>query len=119
MGNRALDLRPEHLALVRDLLRAHGPSPAKVWAFGSRTLGTARTYSDLDLAIDAGRPLTLAEQAELAAAFEEAALPWRVDIIDWTTTSDTFRRLIESQRVPLAILQAGEDEATTDDDARS
>lgn len=112
MGNRALDLHPEHLALVRGLLRAHAPCPAAVWAFGSRTLGTARPYSDLDLAIDAGRPLTLAEQAELAAAFEDSALPWRVDIIDWTMTSDTFRRLIETQRVPLTVLPDGEDAAT-------
>ncbi|MCW5699779.1 MAG: nucleotidyltransferase domain-containing protein [Rhodospirillales bacterium] len=113
-----LDIRPEHLAMVRSLLRAHAPSPAKVWAFGSRTLGAARTYSDLDLAIDAGRPLTLAEHADLTAAFEEAALPWRVDVVDWAATSNDFRRPIERQRVAVAVLPSNGDEATTIDEAR-
>lgn len=115
----ALDLRPEHLELVRSLLSAHAPRPATVWAFGSRAVGTARTYSDLDLAIDAGRPLTLAEETELAAAFEDSALPWRVDVVDWATTSDAFRRLIENQRVPLAVLPTGKDAPEASEDARS
>ena len=112
----ALDLRPEHLELVRSLLGARAPRPAMVWAFGSRALGTARTYSDLDLAIDAGRPLTLAEETALAAAFEDSALPWRVDVVDWATTSDVFRRLIKDQRVTLAVLPAGGDAPAAPDE---
>lgn len=104
--SRVLDITPEHLVEVQRLLRARAPRPATVWAFGSRVLGTATAYSDLDLAIDAGRRLSWAEQADLQEAFEEAALPFRVDIVDWATVSQAFRDRVTSQRIPLMILPA-------------
>ena len=73
------------------LLRAHLPSAAAVWVFGSRATGRARRYSDLDLAIDAGRRLTIDETATLREAFEESDLPYRVDIVDWNTVNEGFR----------------------------
>ena len=39
--------------------------------------GRARRYSDLDLAIDAGRRLTSDEAPTLREAFEECDLPYR------------------------------------------
>ena len=62
----------------------------------------ARRYSDLDLAIDAGRRLTLDETARLAEAFSDSDLPYRVDVVDWRSIDGGFRKLIEQQRVPLA-----------------
>lgn len=89
-----LDLRPEELATVRAILASHVPG-LEVWAFGSRVRGGAKPHSDLDLALITERPLTLAQGAALADAFAESDLPWRVDIVEWATTSDAFRRLIE------------------------
>ncbi len=63
--------------------------------------GKARRFSDLDLAFDAGRPLTLRDTAILADAFDESDLPWRVDIVDLTTCTETFRREVECHAVPL------------------
>lgn len=73
----------------------------------ARTGHGATVLADLDLAIDAGRPLTLAEQGRLLTAFEEAALPWRVDVVDWATLNDTFRQRIDGERVTVAVLTAG------------
>ena len=87
--------------MLLSLLDAHLPSGGKVWVFGSRATGRARRYSDLDLAIDAGRPLSLDEAALLREAFDESDLPYRVDIVDWHTIDDRFRRLIAAERVPL------------------
>lgn len=95
------DLPPDHMRIVLEVLAAHMPETAKVWVFGSRATGRARRYSDLDLAIDAGRPLTLNEFAILAEAFSDSDLPYRVDIVDWFTTDDRFRRLIAAERLPL------------------
>ena len=69
--------------------------------FGSRTTGRARRYSDLDLAIDAGRQLTLDETARLSEAFGDSDLPYRVDFTDWQGIDDHWRRTIAAQRVAL------------------
>lgn len=97
-----VDVSLDHRRLVLDLLRTNLPPGAKVWVFGSRASGRARRYSDLDLAIDAGRPLTLDETARLAEALCESDLPYRVDIVDWQAIDDRFRQVIAGQRLPLA-----------------
>jgi predicted nucleotidyltransferase len=97
-----IDLPPDHGRLVLDVLRANLPSHAKAWVFGSRVTGRARRYSDLDLAIDAGRRLTLDETARMAEAFSDSDLPYKVDVVDWHAADDQFRRAIASERVPLA-----------------
>ncbi len=96
-----IDVSSTHRSIVEDILRRHAPRPCQVWAFGSRVRGKARRFSDLDLAFDAGRPLTLHDTAVLADAFDESDLPWSVDIVDLVTCSETFRREIESHAVPV------------------
>lgn len=97
--NSALALGARQRQILDDILRDHAPRPCRVWAFGSRAQNAAKPYSDLDLAIDAGRPLTLAEMADLAWAFEESDLPWRVDLLDLASCSDSFRREVVSHAV--------------------
>jgi predicted nucleotidyltransferase len=98
----SLDMAREHRELVRRILAEHLPPQTKTWVFGSRANGRARRYSDLDLAIDAGRRLTIDETAILREAFDECDLPYRVDLVDWHAIGDRFRRLIEGDRVALA-----------------
>ncbi|MDK9718515.1 MAG: nucleotidyltransferase domain-containing protein [Trichlorobacter sp.] len=68
-----------------------------VWAFGSRVSGSPKTYSDLDLVIVTEQPLSLEQMATLHEAFEESDLAIRVDLVDWATASDSFRRIILQQ----------------------
>ncbi len=96
-----IDLTPEQLAIVQSLLREHLTADAKVWVFGSRAIGRTRRASDLDLAIDIGRALRLNETSVLIEAFDEAPLPFSVDIVDLNTVNTTFRVIIERDRVPL------------------
>lgn len=93
-----IDMAAEHRRIVLDVLDAHMPAEAAVWVFGSRANGRARRYSDLDLAIDAGRRLTIDETAVLREAFDESDLPYRVDIVDWQAISPEFRNLITVDR---------------------
>lgn len=72
-----------------------------MWAFGSRATGHAKPYSDLDLAIITDAPLGLERLAALAESFSESDLPWKVEVVDWSTTSERFRRIIERDRVVL------------------
>jgi type I restriction enzyme, S subunit len=93
-----LDVRPDLLEIVRGILQRHVPRHA-VWAFGSRARGTTKPHSDLDLAVIGTEPLSLGVIAALTNAFGESDLPWRVDVVDWATTSDTFRKIIERDKV--------------------
>jgi len=97
-----VSLLPKHRRLVRDILAEHLPPEVRVWVFGSRATGRAWRYSDLDLAIDAGRRLTLDELAILAEAFSESDLPYKVDVVDWHAIDDRFRELIAGGRVSFA-----------------
>jgi len=97
-----LDIRPDHLAVIRDLLRHHLPAGVRALVFGSRAHGGARLYSDLDLALDAGRPLGLDRLAELRDAFSESDLPYGVDVVDLALVDPGFRARIEADAVPLA-----------------
>jgi predicted nucleotidyltransferase len=94
-------LRDRDLATVRRILAACLPDGAVVRVFGSRALGGARPASDLDLAIDAGRPLTRRESGALAEAFEESSLPCRVDVVDVHAVSEAFLATISRDWTPL------------------
>ena len=95
-----IDLPPQDLAIVRAILGAHVPD-REVWAFGSRVTGTDKEFADLDLAILGEEPLSAAVAADLTEAFSESELPFKVDVVDWATTSESFRRIIEQNRVIL------------------
>ena len=96
-----IDLRPADLATVRRILREHVPS-LEVRAFGSRVAWNARETSDLDLALMTAKPLSIHRTARLRAAFTDSELPFRVDIVDWATASESFRKQIRLHATPFA-----------------
>ena len=91
-----IDLSPQHLQTVRAILDRHVPN-CEVRAFGSRTNGSAKNYSDLDLAVVAPTKLNPETLRQLKEAFEESDLPFRVDVLDWYGTSPEFQKVIERQ----------------------
>jgi type I restriction enzyme S subunit len=96
-----IDLNENDRRLVLGILAAHLPPDGRAWVFGSRATGRARPFSDLDLAIDAGRPLSLDETAILKEAFSDSDLSYKVDIVDWHAIDAGFRQLIAAERLPL------------------
>lgn len=93
-----------HEAIVRDVLARHLPADVAVYAYGSRAKGRAQPMSDLDLALKGPEAIPTLAMIDLADAFDESDLPWKVDLIDWTTTSDRFRAIIAPD---LRVLVAG------------
>ena len=93
-----VDLNPAHLAIVEHILAEHVPE-CEVRVFGSRATWNARDASDLDLVIVGDEPLPRRTLTMLKEAFEESRLPMRVDVIDWNTTADSFRELIDPNTV--------------------
>ena len=93
-----VDLRPDHWAIVRNALRRYVPD-REVLVFGSRASGTAKEYSDLDLAIMGDEPLSLREVSALDEALGESDLPFKVDIVEWARIDEGFRRIIRGHGV--------------------
>jgi type I restriction enzyme S subunit len=95
-----IDLTPQHLKLVRDVLTQMIPG-VRVCAFGSRVTGKAKRFSDLDLAIMGNEPIATSLLYQIKDAFEESDLPIRVDIVDWHQIGDDFKKIIQKNRVDL------------------
>ncbi len=91
-----IDLEPRHLESVRRILSAHLPG-VEVRAFGSRVRGTARAFSDLDLAVVADGPLPVDRLEALRDAFSASELPILVDVLDWHAVSPAFRAVIDAR----------------------
>ena len=99
-----IDLRPDHLTIVRKILRRHVPH-RQVLAFGSRASWTAKDYSDLDLAILGNQPLPVDVASALAEAFVESDLPFKVDLVDWARADGSLRFTIGRDGVILWALE--------------
>ena len=111
MAERPLvDVRPDLWRIVQGILQKHLPQH-EVWAFGSRAKWTAKLYSDLDLAVMTDQPLSLDVSAALTDAFAESDLPWRVDVVDWASTSVAFRQIIERDKVQVQSRAGATDSA--------
>ena len=67
----------------------------KTWLFGSRATGNARSFSDIDLALDAGAASVPRQLlVRLSCALEESHIPFRVDIVDMHNVSLAVRESI-------------------------
>ena len=91
-----LQLSPEHLRMVREVL-AHWLPDAQVLAFGSRVTGAARKFSDLDLAIVSSTPLDWRLLGKVRDAFEDSDLPMCVDLVDWSQADAGFKAMVGRQ----------------------
>ena len=96
-----VDIRPDHLEIVQNILREHLPAGFQVWVFGSRANWATKDSSDLDLAVEGTDSLGYKTMIGLEVAFEESDLPYTVDVVDLNAVSDTFRHIVEQQRAPL------------------
>lgn len=97
-----LQLEPRHLAAVKEILAEHVPG-CEIRVFGSRATGAAKPFSDLDLAILSADPLEARTLRRLKESFEDSDLPFRVDVLDWTSISERFRRTIDERHVVLQV----------------
>lgn len=97
-----LAMTTEDLSELQRILKRFVPD-YKVWAFGSRVTGTHKPYSDLDIALVGEEPISIETRAALTEALSESTLPYKVDIVDWASTSDAFQQLIEKQKLVIQL----------------
>jgi uncharacterized protein len=104
-----LNLKPNHLRLLLDVLNTHAPE-AEVWAYGSRVNGSGHDGSDLDLIVRQPDALDQPQKqmAALRDALSESNLPMLVDVLDWARLPESFRDEIQRQHVIVRAAAAAE-----------
>ena len=90
-----LSLTERELQIVKDILSRYIPS-YPVWVFGSRVTGDNKQFSDLDLAIISDEAVPVETFAKLREAFSESDLTFKVNLIDWATIDESFRKIIRT-----------------------
>lgn len=65
--------------------------------FGSRTKGTAKKYSDLDIVLIGHKIVPLQILSQLDECFAESDLPFKVDLVDWHRITPEFQNKIQSE----------------------
>ena len=95
-----LDLPAKYRASLEALFDKFAPG-VTVWAYGSRVNGTSHEGSDLDLVLR--NPENLSQKienlAEIREALTESNIPILVDLMDWATVPEAFRKEIEKNHV--------------------
>ncbi len=99
-----INLDTDSLSLLKKMLAQHVNS-YEVWLFGSRATATIKPHSDIDLVIITKTPLPISVLAALSTALSESDLPYKVDLVDWSTIDDTFKNIIKKNYV---IIQSAE-----------
>jgi predicted nucleotidyltransferase len=78
----------------------------EVFLFGSRAAGRGDPRSDIDLGVDLGHPVDLETMSGLRDAFDDLPILQKVDIVDFATLDEAFRRVALERRVLLFERQA-------------
>ncbi|MFH1504228.1 MAG: nucleotidyltransferase domain-containing protein [Candidatus Omnitrophota bacterium] len=89
-----INIEKRYLTVIKRILKDFAPE-CEVRVFGSRITKIIKKYSDLDLAIVAKKKLARGTMVRLKEAFEESTLPFRVEVLDWHVTSESFKKVIE------------------------
>ena len=85
-------------AYIRQLLKEHIPSQARVYLYGSRSRRDNRWNSDYDLWIDAdiSRRLII----EMTDQFDESFVPFKVDIVTTPQLKGRFAERVKQEAIP-------------------
>jgi predicted nucleotidyltransferase len=72
-----------------------GEAKLRIVLFGSRANGTANPRSDIDVGVDAGHPLSLADLSLAREALESLRIMETVDLVDLAAVDKSFRREVD------------------------
>ena len=90
-----IELDPQYLKEVKKILARHAPE-CQARIFGSRVNGGSRKYSDLDIALVCKNKIDWRVIEQIKQAFSESNLPFCVDVLDWNSITDEFKKVINT-----------------------
>lgn len=89
-------IEQRHWKIVEEILSKY---PYTFYAFGSRTKGTQKRLSDLDLCFK--EPIPFNVQGHIEEDFQESDLPFKVDVLDWRLMAPEFQEIIGKNLIPI------------------
>lgn len=89
-----IDLDDKYIVFIKSTVQSFLPD-CRVYLFGSRTKGTAKKYSDADIALDSPI-LNESILCKIKNEFENSTIPYEVDVIDINNISDRFLEQIKN-----------------------
>ncbi|MFU8797846.1 MAG: nucleotidyltransferase family protein [Gammaproteobacteria bacterium] len=96
---KSIAISTEESKIISQILSQHLPAEAVIWVFGSRAAGNPKPFSDLDLLLDAGSPLSAEIMTAIVSDFEDSDLPYQsrhcrsnnlTNHLDWETELAIF-----------------------------
>lgn len=64
---------------------------AKIYLFGSRAKNTHTERSDIDIAIDAGRKMTMTERGQINTMIDALNIPQTTDVVDFNNAPQALK----------------------------
>lgn len=93
-----VEISQEQKAKIIRLIHAIIPD-CKIILFGSFARGKQGTGSDIDLALDAKRKLTISELGEVKGVLENSYIPYSFDIVDIHNISQSMQESIKKEGI--------------------
>lgn len=72
--------------------------PLRVFIFGSRSRGSFKKYSDIDLLIESDSKIETKKLNKVKEYFEESKLPYKVDLVLKQSVYEPYQLQIESEK---------------------
>jgi len=83
----------KHIRELRDqVLRFLGNEDVKIIVFGSRARSNSISFSDVDIGIIPKGQFNRGKLALLMEFIENSNIPYKIDIVDFSATSEQFRK---------------------------
>jgi len=84
------DVIKSHKEKIITIISALFPK-TKIYLYGSRARGTHQEWSDIDLALDAGKKLNRHDIREVMDMLEASNIPYKVSIVDFNDADKEFK----------------------------
>ena len=92
------------LELAGRVIRSHlAGRDVRVRLFGSRARGDSRTWSDIDVAVQASPALPAGVLSSLREALEKSSCLLNVDVVDWNDADAALRESITREGIEWSV----------------
>jgi len=72
---------------------------AKIYLFGSRARGNYKKYSDIDIALDVGKPLPIQDVDEVKSMLNESNITYLIDVLDFHSVNTAMQQEIMKEKI--------------------
>ena len=80
------------------IIHKHLPK-TKIYLFGSRATNTESPGSDIDIAIDSGKPVDFSTKMKILIEIDETTVPMKVDLVDFNSVENNLKNDIEKKGI--------------------